>query len=359
MSPPYMENGANRKEGNCTMLTEKENYLRCYRGEMPEWVPRFDRASPGRPPACLRVRPSFLYKDRRKDGGGCDVFGVEYTGTESMGGAALPVPGKYLVPEITRWREFVHAPDLSGIDWETMAARDLSKIDRKETAIRASLHSGYFQALVNMLGYEEGLMAMYEEPDEVKALLGYLSDFFIAFEEKTLEYYKPEIWAVNDDISTAIRPFISLEFYREFIRPLHERELTLAKEHGCHLDMHCCGKADIFVDDWVQMGVESWNPAQVVNDLKGIQEKYPDLVLIGCWDSQGPAGWLDTGEEDTRRFVRECIRDYASTGRFIFYAGVYGPQSDPIYAEKNRWITEEYDAFGRSFYRQKRIKFGK
>ena len=98
------------------LITEKENYLRCYRGEAPEWVPRFGNAAGQSSlsggmgmktyttyPACVPVRPSFLNKDRTPDGGGVDVFGVEYEPTESMGGAALPKPGTYLIKDIEHW----------------------------------------------------------------------------------------------------------------------------------------------------------------------------------------------------------------------------------------------------------------
>jgi hypothetical protein len=241
--------------------------------------PSFYRGQPGRPPACVPVRPSFLNKDRTPDGGGSDIWGLEYIGTESMGGAALPAPGKYIISDISKWRDVLHAPELSRIDWEAMAAKDMEKIDRGQTAVKIALHSGYFQALVNMMGYENGLLAFYEDPDEVKAMLRYLSDFYTAFEAKVLEYYKPDIYGCNEDVATAIQPFISPDFYREFIKPMHKREYDLAKAAGCFLDMHCCGKCEIFIDDWMDMGGQAWNPAQVSNDLPAIKKKYGEAGI--------------------------------------------------------------------------------
>jgi hypothetical protein len=50
------------------------------------------------------------------------------------------------------------APDLSGIDWETMAKKDLERlnIDRRQTALSFGLHMGFFQNLMAFMGFSEG-----------------------------------------------------------------------------------------------------------------------------------------------------------------------------------------------------------
>lgn len=334
------------------MLTEKENYLKVYKREKPEWVPRMFYASPGRPAACTKVVPSFL-NARRVGFAGFDIWGVEYVGVREMSGQALPVPGKFLIPDITKWREILKAPDLSGIDWEKMARKDMAHIDRTQTAVMAGLHSGYFQALVNMMGYVEGCCALYEEPEEVKAMLEYMSNFYCEVERNVMKYYKPDIWSIVDDCSTARSPFISVEQYREFIKPFAAREASIAKEAGVYVDMHCCGSCACFIDDWLEMGVSSWQPAQVMNDLEGIRKKYGDkLAFIGCWDSQGPAGWLGSDEALVKQAVRDCIDRYARDGLFIFWASTYGDPDDPAFQQQTRWIQEEYDAYGRTFYQK-------
>lgn len=335
------------------MITEKENCLRIYRGEMPLWVPRLNYASPGRHPACRMVHVSPLMKNRTPDNGGTDEWGVEYVGTKEMGGAALPVPNKFLVPDITKWREYVHPLDLSDVDWEAAAAADLAAIDREQTLVHMQLGFSYFLTLVNMMGYTEGCCALLEEPEACMELFQFMSDWKMDVMDKVLQYYKPDIWCINDDLSTAQHPFISLETYREMIKPWHKREFEKAKAAGCWLDMHCCGQAEMFIDDWLEMGVRSWQPAQVSNDLKKLHEKYDDrLVFVGCWDSQGPAGWNSTGEAFTKQCVKECIEENAKNGNFIFWGSAYGDPNDPEFVNKARWIQEGYDEYGRTFYQK-------
>ena len=148
-------------------------------------------------------------------------------------------------------------------------------------------------------------------------------------------------------------PFISVEMYREMVKPFHAREASFGQDLEIPIDMHNCGRCEDFIDDWLDFGVTCWNPAQVMNDLQGIKKKYGNrLVLEGCWDSQGPVGWPDATEEMIREQVRSCIDTFAPGGGFVFWASTYGAPDDPDYLNRKRWITEEYDAYGRTFYKK-------
>ena len=334
------------------MLTEKENLLMALRGEVPEWVPRNMYASPGHAPASSGCGPSFL-NARRTPQGGFDIWGVEFVTTADTGGMAIPKPGKFILDDITKWRDVIKAPDISDIDWETMAKKDLARIDRSQTAVSAMVHVGYFQSLCNFMGFNEGLMAMIEEPEEVYELFEYMSSFWVQICSKIRDYYKPDIWGVTDDTATATNPFISPETYRNLVKPFHAREAAFGVEMGIPIDMHNCGRCEDFIDDWLDFGVTCWNPAQTMNDLAGIKKKYGNrLVLEGCWDSSGPAGWPGATEEVVKQAVRDTIDAYAPGGGFIFWASTYGAADDEDFLNRKRWITEEYDAYGRTFYKK-------
>ena len=90
-----------------------------------------------------------------------------------------------------------------------------------------------------------------------------------------------------------------------------------------------------------------------MNDLVGIKKKYGNrLVLEGCWDSSGPAGWPGTPEKVVRAEVRKCIDTFAPGGGFVFWASTYGAPDDEEIKNKARWIAEEYDSYGRNFYKK-------
>ncbi len=335
-------------------MTEKENYLRILRGEMPEWLPRVtmgpDPYSKNRP--TVYVKPSCLARTAGPDGIIRDCFGVVYE-SDSQGGPPMPSPRFHLLEldDIENWRDVVKAPDYSDIDWEAMAAKDLENIDRENTAVTLATGSAYFQSLVSFMGFENALMAPLEDEDSVIELLSYVSDFFCECTRKAIEYYKPDIVEMADDNASYARPFFSVDQYRTIYKPLQMREGLLAADRGIPVSIHDCGHCEAFIDDWMDFGVRNWNPAQISNDLLAIKEKYKGrLTLSGCWDSQGKVRLPSAGEEETRAAVRECIDKYAPGGGFCFSAFVMGPPNDPFTAQKNRWIYEEYEAYGRNWY---------
>jgi hypothetical protein len=334
-------------------ITEKENFMMFIRGEQPLWLPRYgmmvDKYSKY-PPAVLPCGPSFL-NARRTPEGGFDMWGVPHIATEETGGAALPVPNNFLITDITKWRDIVKAPDMSDIDWEAMAKKDLASIDRENTAVVGTIHVGFFQQLMAFMGFSEGLCAIYEEPDEVKELFQYMADFIVEVTKKYIEYYKPDIMELTDDTATALNPFVSMDMYREMIKPYHYMQNKPALDAGIPIVHHNCGRCEDQIDDWIDIGIVAWNPAQVMNDLDGIKKKYGNKMgLIGCWDSSGPAGWDDATEELIKSEVRKTIDRFAPGGGFCFWGSAYGPVNDVRTENRKRWLTEEYEAYGRTFY---------
>ena len=335
------------------LITEKENIMMYMRGEQPMWVPRYGMAKDPYskyPPAVMPATPGFL-NERRTLEGGFDIWGVEYTATEETAGATLPVPNQFMFDDISKWRDYVKAPDISHINWEELAKKDLAHIDRETTAVVGNFHLGYFQQLMAFMGFSEGLCAMHEDPEEVMALFQYLADFYVPIVKKFIEYYKPDIVELVDDTATALNPFISLDMYRKMIKPFHYAQNKPAIDAGLPIMYHNCGRCEDQIDDWLEIGINAWNPAQVMNDLDGIKKKYGNKMgLCGCWDSAGPVNWPSATEEMIRTAAKETIDRFAPGGGFCFWGSTYGPAGDTSTENRKRWLTEAYEEYGRSFY---------
>ncbi|MBR6521830.1 MAG: veratrol--corrinoid protein metyltransferase, partial [Oscillospiraceae bacterium] len=82
------------------MLTEKENYLRMLRGEMPEFLPKYDMMGWG-------AMCSIFSDLKNEEGTKVNEFGVEYSITKESVGAVIPTPGKYVLDDITKWRDVI------------------------------------------------------------------------------------------------------------------------------------------------------------------------------------------------------------------------------------------------------------
>jgi uroporphyrinogen-III decarboxylase len=301
-------------------MTQRENLLRVLNGEQPEWVPIGEKSG------CYGI-PSFLggwFEGREKGTDVIDPFGVRYT-VGDPGMFPMPTQGVKKVPDITKWREYLEGafPVLSEVDWEAAAAKDTAKWDRQNKVTKvltAGNGSGStFAFAVQLMGHEDAMVAMALEPEAWCDLLDTITTWHEGFIEYVARYYKPDIIEFADDCACSTGTFMSPAMYRELIKPYHKRLIDKIVSVGCIPEMHCCGKAETLVGDWVEMGLRIWTPAQVFNDLKAIKEKYGNkLVIRGAWESNGPAAVKGAGEEVVRGAVRRSIEQLGPGGGYIF-----------------------------------------
>ena len=339
------------------MLTEKENLLMVYRGEIPEWIPVCRMGPPsGQALPSMMLGPPLLSPQQEK-GGGRDIWGVNYIPTESTGNALIPDNSEFILPldNLKNWRDVIKAPDIAGVDWEKLVREriETSGIDRTQTALALSMHFGYFQLLMSFMGFEDGLLAFYEEPGLVHELLEYLSEFYMSVADKVLDLFNPDVLSLADDTAAWGGSFISDEMYREFIAPHHNKYVKRGLDRGLTISMHNCGKCESLLDLFVEMGFGEWNPAQTCNDLKAIKAKFgKKLVITGGWDGRGRMLMSDVTDEEIRQAVRDTIDAYAPGGGFCWSGGFLGALNDPEPVRKTAVVIDEATRYGREFYKR-------
>ena len=337
-------------------MTEKENYLKLLSGEQPEWVPHYTfMPMPGstKPVATHMHEPPILIPHRINNGGS-DIWGVNYIPTYETGYALLPEPDNFILKDIRQWRDVIKAPDISGVDWEGMVKKHLeqSGIDRSQTALALSLHFGYFQHLMSFMGFSEGLVAMFEEPDEVMELFTYICDFFMEVAEKVIGLYKPDILTMMDDTAAWGASFISPQMYKEMLIPFHDRWAKMGRDRGLKITMHNCGKSEGILDYLVEMGVNAWEPAQTCNDLVVVKAKYGNkLVIGGGWDARGRLLDPDVTDDEIIASAEETFNKLAPGGGFMWCGGFLGPIGDEEIRRKNSVLHGAVERLAHSFYK--------
>ena len=303
-------------------LTPKENYLRMLRGEIPEFVPS------SYIPAGDSIAEELLTPMSAPNGPIKTVYGVTYVGSPDLNWGAMPKPGEVILDDITKWRDVIKNPDLSDRDWESYYNKQLKEKDRENKTLSVT-GGDYFLTLVSFMGFENTLCALYEEPEEVKALLEYISEFYMEVMRQQLKWCKPDIYRIMDDDAAYLAPFFSLDMYREFFKPMHKKHTDLANEHGILLERHDCGRCEQFIDDWIELGIRGWNPAQVSNDLKSIKQRtVGKLALNGCWYSQDLHGKNAISDEELVARLEEYVKTFAPGGGFVFAAMCAGDPTD-------------------------------
>jgi len=343
-------------------LTPKENLLRVMNGEIPEWVPSYSYYGPlpgvDEEPPNMSVMNSYLMGNRMglaPGQGFTDIWGVPYESVNAVGGFPLPKPGVFILDDIRKWRDVIKAPDISHVDWEQVAKTDMEKLpySRDKVALLYGPGGGYFQLLMAFMGFTEGLCAMYEEPEEVKELFDYVHSFYLGIAKKYIEYVKPDVLSIGDDTASERVPFVSVETFRSLLLPYYDDFARLGRDRAIPINFHNCGKSGVYFNDLVRIGVTSWEPVQLSNDIHEIQKKFGrHLVIGGGWEGRGRLVEPDVTDEEIRESVRVALDSYARDGGFMF-AGAYTPGSidDARTKHMNEVLQKEVYDYGHTFYK--------
>lgn len=252
-------------------------------------------------------------------GGGYDGFGCKWERTASTNGAGVPAPNSAVLKDVREWKKVVRFPKFEEYDWEGAAKAQLARYNPDAQLLEYGLWNGPFLRLMHLMGFEEGLIAMHEEPEACAELLDAIVDYRIKTLDYIVKYYKPDAVCVYDDVATERGLFMSLESYRSLIAPAHKKFNDAARERGLIPNLHVCGKCEAMVPTIIEEGSPMWEVCQPENDLVGLGKKYGDkLAFYGGYDMIGEFAYRGATEEELRASVRETIDKYAPQGNFAF-----------------------------------------
>ena len=298
-----------------TPITPRENFLRLLHGEDPLWIP-YARDVLSVTPAVVRdnIARGFVFDltpfDPNKDGGGPDMFGVEWEWVPQVRGSMVR-PGHPKVPDVEEWEKYIEFPDPDSWDWAESAEKNRAVIEQKDLLFGATILNGLFERLISFCEMSEALVAMIDEDQQeaVHRLFDQLADFYPKIIRKYKEYYGIEILTFHDDWGSQRAPFFSLDTVREMLVPYLKRIVDATHELGIIFELHSCGKNEMLVPAMIEAGVDMWN-GQPMNDKKMLVEKYGDKMIFGA-SPQNITG--ESSVEEVREACREFVeffKDY-------------------------------------------------
>ncbi|HBY56986.1 MAG TPA: methyltransferase [Candidatus Atribacteria bacterium] len=169
------------------------------------------------------------------------------------------------------------------------------------------------------------ITAHIEYPDYIKGIFELQCE--IALKNLELSYQaignKIDVIMISGtDFGTQNAPFISPDMYREFYKPFHKRiNDWVHKNTSWKTFYHTCGSIALFLDDFVEVGVDILNPVQTSAkdmDPKMLKEKYGDKLVF--W-----GGGVDTQKtlpfgtpENVTKEVNERCQIFGKGGGFVF-----------------------------------------
>jgi uroporphyrinogen-III decarboxylase len=318
-------------------LTLRENFLRALRHEETEYVPFAYGRDAG---MCgMNVPTEVGYPgDTIRDG-----FGVLWTSSDSVANAFIPAPGDFILKDVRHWKKDIAIPDVEKFDWQKIADEDYAmfQIDKEQQVVGFNAYNGVWERLAALMGFEEAMVALIEEPEACNDLFTAITDYKIRLAEIAVKYFKADSFTNYDDIATERNLFMSPETYRALIKPHHRRLNDAVKNLGMIPIQHTCGKADLCVEDYIETGVEAWDSAQPSNDIAGILDRHGNRFCIqGGWDTNGKPSSPAATREEIKTEVERCFREYGSKKGYIFNGFLIAAIDDKDAEAKNAYLYE-------------------
>jgi len=109
-----------------------------------------------------------------------------------------------------------------------------------------------FDYLLDMLGYQEALMALIMEPDKCKLILQHFTDLI---KKLAIEMCATKVDAIKISSPFAGSSFISPAHYKEFVLPYEKEIATAIRNLGIHTYTHTCGSIDDRLELMFEAGI--------------------------------------------------------------------------------------------------------
>ena len=300
-------------------MTKKENLLHALTGKPVEYVPSFFDSVTTFDPGPAQEFPPF------GSPGGPDGYGVLWTATDSAAGAFTPSPmDAHVLTDITKWKEQVTFPHASEEAWEKGAEIELAILHHSpDKLLNCMSPNGLFERLHMLMGFEEALVAIYEEPEAVCELLDAITEYKISVVKHAAKYYHPDVFTYLDDYAFENGLLMSPDVFRELFKPRIQKIIDAVHKENILFKMHCCGKMESLLGDFLEMGIDSLDPCQPCNDVKQMIDKaHGKIGFMGGLDIK-IIDKPDATEAEIREETRRCIQTYGPTGYIVGCASLY------------------------------------
>ena len=180
-------------------------------------------------------------------------------------------------------------PDAQWMD--TSAIRFEALAWGRQYAILGGDWSPFWHDSIDLLGMENLMLKMHDEPEVVDAVLEHTVDYYAAVSKRIFEGAGDviDIFFIGNDFGSQTGPLIGEAAFRRFIAQHLQRLTRLGHDYGLKVMMHCCGSFVPLMPAMIEAGI---------NALQALQPCTPDmgparlksafggrLVFNGCIDS--------------------------------------------------------------------------
>ena len=259
-------------------------------------------------PVNLGFYPEFERKVISEDGDKItirDTNGSTYTAKAGQSG--IPHFIDFAVKNREDWESIKNerldpnSPERFPHDWLNV----LKAMKERDAAIQiGSYPYGLFGTLRDFMGFEGLLLAFYEEPELIKDMMDYLTDFWITIYTKALNDIQIDHIHIWEDMSGKTGPLISPAMFREFIKPNYLKIVDFANQNNIPvISVDTDGNMDIMMPLLEESGINFVFPFEVQAgcDIVEYRKEFPGISIHGGIDKRKIALGRDETDKELDR----------------------------------------------------------
>ena len=285
----------------------------------------------------------YLHNGRRPGATVTDLWGtiIEWP-ADAPGSMPHVTEETKVIKDITRWRDYVHAPDIiANCSDEEAWAGFRSAVREKageERLVAGFMATGIFEQCHFLMPFQEVLTNLYDHPDEMHELIDYITDFRLEYVKHLIDNLQPDAIFSHDDWGTKDALFMKPDMWREFFKEPYRRFYGYIRSRGVIAIHHADSYLVPIIDDMAEIGIQVWQGVLPENNIPALQKQLDGrMVLMG---GIGAAiDREDAGEEEVRSYVSKALNEYCPGGHFI-PSITYG-LSGTVYRHVDPWIDDE------------------
>jgi uroporphyrinogen decarboxylase len=174
------------------------------------------------------------------------------------------------------------------------------------------MHSGIFEWVTWLMGYETMAIAIYEDEPLIDAMFRRVGSLFVAAMEKAVAVRGVSAVMIGDDMGFKTQPMITPSVLIEKSFPWHKKLAALCHDAGIPYTLHACGNLEPLMEPLIEDvridGKHSYEDA--IMPVAEAKRRYGDRISI--------LGGVDVdylcrhSEDEVRAYVRGILRDCGS-----------------------------------------------
>jgi len=279
------------------MLTKRQNLLETIKGGNPDrFVKQYEFMD------LIMEVPlgvEFNYGQTWKD-----HWGITWQWPEGqLGMFPVHANGLSVIKEITEWKDVLKKPAIESSDeaWAAAIAH-ANSIDRNDQYVAAFFTPGIFEMTHHLMGMENALMGLYEEPEAMQELIDFITDYELDMAKVIIDKIHPDALLHHDDWGSQISSFVSPDMFEEFFLPAYKKIYQFYKDNGVELIVHHSDSyAANLVPFMIEMGIDIWQGVMNTNNIPELIKEYGGKISF--------MGGIHSGLVDYPGWTKEAVTE--------------------------------------------------